>query len=447
MVAAALVVSSSAIPFTSTQAQSASAAPTNPSVPTYAYLDAMRQTLVSAPTLTVASVRAQTVANEVQRARAKHLPTLNVNSGLGSSRTNAGVTASVNLWAAGGIEAQISQQRALFGATREGLRQVCGDALVQASDAYVSVVRADGLVSLLHEHLAEYDSIQTMVQQIAAVDTGRRIDVEQVLTRKGLVQLQLLDAQSLARQARLNLSRLAGVAMEPIEASLAPVSQSLLPSSMAQALDEARAASPAIAAARGETDSAVHGVDVARAARFPQLNVVGNSTRDRSPTALRERDDRVSLQAQWNLFNGGSDFYAERSSLQAVEAAKAREEEVKRALELEVSQTWEAMAAARARGAQQQDQSRPARAVLDANRELFRLGRRSVLDILNAANDVHAVRTAALDARHELHARSLRLQVLTGALLPQVGVPATSACGREGVTIPASFLDHVVPLK
>jgi outer membrane protein TolC len=412
-----------------------------------AYLDAMRLVLETAPNTTIAAARARTVANDVLRARGRHLPTLNVNSGLGGSSVNTGVTASVNLWAAGGIEAQIKQQTALFSSSKDALRQICAETLTQASDAYVGVLRADALLAQNLEHLAEYDSILSMVQQIAAVDTGRRVDVEQVLTRKGLVQLQLLESQTLARQVRLTLARLTNRPIEPVEASVTPIAQALLPVTLADAIGQVERASPALASSKHDIEGAQHGVDVARAARWPQLNLVGTSTRDRANSVVRDRDNRVSLQTQWNLFNGGSDFYAERSSLQVVEAAKAREEDIRRTLALDISQTWEAINAAKARQTQQAGQARPARAVLDANRELFRLGRRTVLDILNAANDVHAVRISAIDARYESDLRSLRLHVSTGQLLPQVNLPASSTCGVESVVIPPSIMDQLGPMK
>jgi outer membrane protein TolC len=419
-----------------------------PAGPRTALLDALRQAIDSAPPVGVASARARAQGNEVQRARGKHLPTLAVNSGVGggSNAQSRGATASLNLWAAGAIDASIAQQRAAFEAGREGVQAACSEALVQASDAYVTVLRNDAQVALLREHVAEYLSIQDMVTQIAAVDTGRRIDVEQVLTRKGLVQLQLLDAQTQARQARMSLSRAVGQGVEPVDASVDPVAGALLPSTAQDAAARAREANPALAGARNELEAARHAVDVARGARWPQLNLVANARRDRV-NGVRDRDDTVGLQAQWNLFNGGSDFYAEKSSLEAVAAAQSRVEDVQRQIDFDVGQTWEAIAAARARASQQADQSRPARAVLDANRELFRLGRRSVLDILNAANDVHAVRVAASEARHEAWLRSLRLHVLTGGLMQQLNVSAPSPCAKDAVVLPPTLLDSLTPSR
>ncbi len=408
------------------------------------YDDAMRRALDRAPAVSVASARARALGHEVQRARGKHLPTLSVNSGMPSSSGGLarGATASLNLWAAGAIEAQIEQQRAAFESGLQSIQQSCTETLGLAGDAYVSVLRADAVVALWREQLAEFESIQAMVTQIAAVDRGRQIDVEQVLTRKGLVQSALLDAQTLGRQARLQLERLVGPQAEPMEPSLQPYLDSLLPASLADALDRARANNPALSAARFDIEAARRAVDVARGARWPQLNLVANSTRE-TVGGVRQRDDRVGVQAQWSLFNGGTDYHTERASAEAVEAARARLEEVERVVQLDVSQTWEQIAAARARASQQASQTRPARAVLDANRELFRLGRRSVLDILNAASDVHVVRLAANDAAYEARLRMLRLHAFTGRTLAELRLATPSPCALQAVTLPPSLIDSL----
>jgi outer membrane protein, adhesin transport system len=426
-------------------AQPAAATTPPPAAEPMAYLDAMRAALESTPNIQVEVARARSLANEVQRARGKHLPTLSVNSGLtGSGGKSRGATASVNVYAFGAIDSLVKQQRSSFDASRYQVMQVCGDTLVQTSDTYLAVLRADALQALWREHLAEYTSVEDMVQQIAAVDRGRRVDVEQVLTRKGLVQLSLLDAQSAARLSRLALQRLVGREIEPVAPSVDPVSAGLLPATAAEATNFAEAASPGLAGARHDIQAAKHAIEVTRGARFPQLNLVATSARDPREAPFNKRES-VGLQLEWNLFNGGTDYHAERISQQAVVAAQARMEEFMRALSLEVSQTWQSISIGQERTRLQSDQARPARAVYDSNRELFRLGRRSVLDLLNSANDVHAVKTAALESRIDVQARSLRLHVLTGRLLPHLALSSSSVCSLQGLSIEPSMLDVLLP--
>lgn len=421
-------------------------APANsaPAKDSASFVETMQWALASNPLVNVAATRARSTGYELQRARAKHLPTLSVNTApiTGGSQPTVGAVASLNLWAAGAIGAQVEQQKASFRAGRELMLQACTEALQLSAEAYVNVLRADARTQLWQDHLARYDDIRSMVSQIAEVDRGRRVDVEQVLTRMGIVELSLTDARSQARQARLALNRMVGRAVEPREEALDTLATRLTPAHYDDAMVAVHQANPALQAGRHEIDAARHAVDVARGARWPQLNLVLQNTRDRVG-GVRTNDTSVGLQAQWNLFNGGSDFYAEKASLESVQAAQARLEEIQRAVELDVAQAWEAASTARQRARIQGDQARPAAAVLEANRELFRLGRRSVLDILNAANDVHAIRLAQVEARHDAWQYSFRLSVLTGRLLADLRLPAQSPCGAEGVAMPLPVLGEM----
>jgi outer membrane protein, adhesin transport system len=409
-----------------------------------ALVDALRSGLESHPLVGVAVAKARMQSHEVQRARGKHLPSLGVSTSpsAGGSAASYGAVASMNLWAFGAIQAQVNQQKAGFASSRHAVAQACQEAVVQTSDAYLAVLRADALVAAWGEHLKRYDSTQSMVTQIAEVDRGRRIDVEQVLTRKGLVRLSLLDAQAQARQARLVLARFMGRPLEPVDAAVDALVRSLRPPSVQQAQDWARTASPQWAGALADVESARYAADVTRGARYPQINLVWQNNRARTASG-RQIESSLGVQAQWTLFNGGSDSHAESASLQGVLAAQARQDEVARLVEMEVAQAWDAAQTAALRASEQTDQERPALAVLAANQDLFRLGRRTVLDILNAANDVHSIRTAQIESRLDAWQKSLRLHALTGRLQGDLNLTAPHPCAADAVTLPDSLLNHL----
>jgi outer membrane protein, adhesin transport system len=407
-------------------------------------LDALRGALQSHPMVGAAVARARMQSHEVQRARGKHLPSVGVTTapGSGTSAASYGATASMNLWAFGAIQAQVNQQKAGFQSTRHAVAQACQEAMLQTGDAYLAVLRADALVAAWQQHLQRYDSTQAMVTQIAEVDRGRRIDVEQVLTRKGLVRMSLLDAQSQARQARLVLARSMGQPLEPVDAALEALVQQLRAQSLQQAQDWAREASPQWAGAVADVETARYAADVSRGARYPQINLVWQNNRTRTGNG-RAVESSLGVQAQWTLFNGGSDSHAESASLQAVLAAQARQEDMARLVEMEVAQAWDAAQTAALRAGEQTNQERPALAVLAANQDLFRLGRRTVLDILNAANDVHSIRTAQIESRLDLWQKSLRLHTLTGRLQGELALTAPHPCAADSVALPDSLLNHL----
>ncbi len=419
-------------------------ATSSPQAARSAFLDTLRNGLETHPLIGVATAKARIQSHEVQRARGKHLPTVGVTTApaAGGSAATYGTQASMNLWAFGAIQAQVNQQKSGFASARFAVVQACQEALVQTSDAYLAVLRADALVAAWSSHLKRYDDTQAMVTQIAEVDRGRRVDVEQVLTRRGLVRMSLLDAQSQARQARLTLARALGQAQEPSDAALEALVRALRPNTLQQAQDWTRAASPQWAAAAADVETARYAADVTKGARYPQINLVWQNNRLRSGTGPRS-ESSVGVQAQWTLFNGGSDSHAESASLQGVLAAQARMDDTSRLVEMEVAQAWDAAQTAALRAGEQVNQERPAMAVLAANQELFRLGRRTVLDILNAANDLHAIHTAQIESRLDAWQKNLRLHALTGRLQGELALAAPHPCAVDAVALPDSLLNHL----
>jgi outer membrane protein TolC len=217
-----------------------------------------------------------------------------------------------------------------------------------------------------------------------------------------------------------------------------------LAATLPQAQQDALAASAAMRAAALERQSAEHAIVAARAARWPMLNLVAAHTRERQEGTTRT-DNRVVLQTQWAAFNGGQDHLAEQASAQGLVVADSRIEDLQRALRQEVAKIWEARQLARAREQLAPLQLRAVQAVLETHTELFRLGRRSVLDLLTATQEVHHAQAAAVDATHERWLQDLRLSHVTGLGLARLNLEPQHPCSAGAAPLPPSGLPFPLP--
>jgi outer membrane protein, adhesin transport system len=412
---------------------------------------AVAQTLAlkTHPAVQEATAQAMAAGYGVLRAQARHLPNVGVQTGSplgggGGSGASQGVNVTLNLWAGGAMQAQTRQNQAAFEAQRQRLYASCVTTAEGVADAYVATLRADALGQQADTHVARLDELLHMVREIAQVDRGRRSDIDAVQARREVARAAQLEVASQAQQSRHGLRRLVGTEVEPTPEGLAAWAVQGLAETLAQAQQEAMAASAALRAAALERQSAEHAVVAARAARWPMLNLVAAHARERQDGTSRT-DNRVSLQTQWAAFNGGQDHLAEQASAQGIVVADSRLEDLHRALRQEVAKIWEARHLARARAQLAPLQLRAVQAVLETHTELFRLGRRSVLDLLTATQEVHQAQVTAVDAAHEGLLQDIRLASVTGLGLARLNLEPQHPCGSGAAALPPSGLPFPLP--
>ena len=172
-----------------------------------------------------------------------------------------------------------------------------------------------------------------------------------------------------------------------------------------------------IRAARGERE-------LADAAMYPTLNLeAGPNYTDRGGASDRwVYSFDVMGVVRWNIFNSGADM-AERS------AAAARVRHTRQTmynfmdeLKLDMESTWTNYQAA-------QEQFKHYSKAIEYNQytrtayaEQFQIGRRSILDVLDAESELYNSATQAETAHGNILVGAYRMCALTGKLLPQLSI-------------------------
>lgn len=125
---------------------------------------------------------------------------------------------------------------------------------------------------------------------------------------------------------------------------------------------------------------------------------------------------------RWNLFNSGADVAETRAASARIRQARQLMYDYVDDLKLDIESTWVNYLAA-------QDQYRHYSEAIKYNEftrtaylEQFQLGKRSLLDVLDAENELYSSSTQAETARGNILVGAYRLCALTGNLLPMLSI-------------------------
>ncbi len=364
----------------------------------------MRTALQTYPAIALARANTNVSRFDIERARAQHYPTVDVVGArrlAGTALNLAQPRARLNLYAGGGIEATIEREqlRSDSFATRELATRE--DIATATAIAYLRVLRARQLLAAARRNLDRHQRLTRDFEEIVRIDPGRRYDLVQSRSRQELVQLQVSDREAELASALEALARFYPTPIELAEFTL----PSPMPDPSGVIGDAAVDAHPAVVAARQELQTAEANIAVAKALRRPRLDI----------EATAGAHGATQLVLSWPAFDLGAQA-AESAAAAAVIGASANVAEQSRAISERQRTSFREWESAGRRESISRGQIGVAEEVVEVYRAQFQIGRRNLLDLLNAyaelASSEAAFEAARVDraiARHQIESAVGRL--------------------------------------
>ncbi len=369
--------------------------------------DMVTHALSNYPTLTIAQANRSIAALDIERARSKHYPVVDIagNRALDGRISNSiGPRARLNLYASGAIDAEIERERwreQSLASVQDERREEIAYAVVQAYFRVIAAVRLrDAARRSLDRHLALVDDFR----EIARIDQGRRFDLVQARARAEQVRFQLAERDTELALAREVLARYYPEAFDPEDLvmpddMMAPAAST--PAAVAQMAEQ----HPRVEAAQHSLMSAQANIRVAKGNLGPRVDVEAQTGGNRYS----------QLTLSWPAFDLAASA-ARDSADAALLGARASLAEEERLVAEGQRAALAAWRTANERQRIARGQISIAEQLVDVYREQFGIGRRNLLDLLNAytelANAEAGVETSTVQAalaRHEIEYAAGRL--------------------------------------
>lgn len=394
--------------------------------------DALVRAYQASPRLAEAQARLRATDEGVPLALSGRRPRLIANSSgamaqtstSGEARTLASARQALVLtqpvYTGGAVAADTSRAENAVRAERARLRQSEQDVLVDAVEAFTAVVRDQAILELARRNERRLE------QQLAATRDRNRFgeltltDVAQAETRLARAEADRsrADSELLVSQARFR--RVVGAEPEGLVAAeaLREAPDAGVPADLA-ALPQVEAASFALAAARDD-------IALAKAQLKPRLSLDGEVAYEHEPSTLIDQQGSLRLGASLvvPLYQGGGEFARVRQSRQIAFERQNALDDTRRLAEEALAAARAELHSATARIAALQVQADRAAFALEGVRQEALVGARTVLDILNAEQELFAAEVALTDAQRDQVVASYRLAAAEGRLdVAALGLP------------------------
>jgi len=288
--------------------------------------------------------------------------------------------------------------------------------LLTAAQAYMDVLQAEAVLALSRKNA------EVLERQLAAAEAGfqrqlsTRTDLAQAQARRANAQANLDVARESLDTARAVYETVIG---QPPGALAFPARLPPLPASAEEAARRAQSEFPAVLAAERNVAAEQASLDAIKAGLLPTITLQAQSSwASNSAVGIDEsRDRRVGLQLSMPLYAGGAQQARIRGSALGVQQRQLELDATRRETRRGVLASWNGLLAARARVASFRASVAANEVAYEgAQAEYQRIGSRTLLDVLNAEQELFTAQVSLAQARRDEVVAAFQVNAAIGGL-------------------------------
>ena len=402
----------------------------------------MRISLATNPDIGVVASNREAVDEELRQARGLYLPQIDGEAGIGRemhddltnrrrdkdddwhTREEASATLIQRLFTGFETQYTVARDKARVQSAASRVFENSEFLALDTVGAYYEVLRQRELVNLSDENVRIHIGIVDSIREQLAGGGGSRADLAQSESRLARARSTLAQTLTDLRDAEAFYTRVVG--QFPDDLSMPEFDLALMPEDLNQAMGWVNDDNPTVEIFEADVRTAEAEVGITEAPFYPQVNFEAQTawTDNAQSNDSQEWNNQLMFRVRWNLFRGGIDRAARQEALARMNEAKNRRQASLVDAQQEMRNSWFALEGNRQQVEDLTDAVQFSRETRDAYREQFDVAQRTLLDVLDAENELFVSRGQLVTSEVNETLASYRILALGGQLLKSLGVPA-----------------------
>ncbi|MGB6241101.1 MAG: TolC family outer membrane protein [Castellaniella sp.] len=304
------------------------------------------------------------------------------------------------------------------------LKATVDDLARQASQAYLDVQRYREQVRLAEQNYKLHTDILKQIAERSDSGVGRGVDEVQAQARVALAQTNLMTATGNLNDVTQRYQRIVGKVPADMMAAAPDVDKDL-PQDPKDFTQSVRV-NPTVLAKQALVQAAERGKASAQGRFSPTLELRAATGRDRSdPPYINDQSvqsSNVQLMASFNLFRGGADSARVRQTAAQTYAARDVRDYTCRNVQQELAIAWNNVVRLRQQMPFLQAHERDISQVRVAYLQQFKIGQRTLLDLLDTESELFDARQALTNGVFDLRVAEFQWLSLSHRLLPALSL-------------------------
>lgn len=371
--------------------------------------EAVQYGMIANPDILLNTAKGLSAKQAIDKAKGGLYPSIDVTGGFGRQRSVNPTSAAIDdtpsttlnivesavelrqrLFAGGGIINEVKRNQYLTEAQKWKTQGIAEDLALEITKNYFAVLLHERLYAYSIENLKAHKAVFKMIKERATAGITRTAEVDQANARLALAEANKISALADLQEVKINYAKTVGKWPENLQMPHVPARKSL-PNNLARIIEKGLDNHPTVKSSYADIKEAKAQYDVARAAYYPEVNLVLNSSKNKNLGGLigPNDSDTVAVRMNYNAFRGGAD--AARIRETAYQVQEAYETKNRTLLELKetIRLAWNAYVASALRIQPLKQHVTASRKTRTAYQDEFKVGKRTLLDLLDSQNEYY----------------------------------------------------------
>ncbi|HHT7362185.1 TPA: TolC family outer membrane protein [Legionella pneumophila] len=371
--------------------------------------EAVQYGMIANPDILLNTAKGLSAKQAIDKAKGGLYPSIDVTGGFGRQRSVNPTSAAIDdtpsttlnivesavelrqrLFAGGGIINEVKRNQYLTEAQKWKTQGIAEDLALEITKNYFAVLLHERLYAYSIENLKAHKAVFKMIKERATAGITRTAEVDQANARLALAEANKISALADLQEVKINYAKTVGKWPENLQMPRVPARNSL-PNNLARIIEKGLDNHPTVKSSYADIKEAKAQYDVARAAYYPEVNLVLNSSKNKNLGGLAgpNDSDTVALRMNYNAFRGGADAAHIRETAYQVQEAYETKNRTLLELKETIRLAWNAYVASALRIQPLKQHVTASRKTRTAYQDEFKVGKRTLLDLLDSQNEYY----------------------------------------------------------
>ncbi|TWX65025.1 TolC family outer membrane protein [Colwellia sp. C1TZA3] len=417
---------------------------------------AIAYSLDTHPDIRTAYAQFKVVETQVEQAEAGYFPTIDLTAGIGYEYTDSpstrsstadtetlnrrelGLSLKQNLFSGFHTSSEVSRASSSTIAEQWRLYSKAEDVALEVSRVYVDLIKNEQLVGLSEKNLVSHQKIYEQIKLRTESGLGSSADLSQINGRLASAQSNLIAAKNNYLDSKAMFYRV--IAQRPDNLVIPYPDSALFPENKNAGLKKALKNNAVIKAAANDISAANYQYTSAKSTFYPKVSFVIEANSDNNLDGIQssafdsngESNQVLAMvRFSYNIFSGGKDKAHAKESAYKVNQAKDLNVSAHRQVEEGYMLSWNAFEQLNLQKKYIKMHVIAAKETQSNYQQQFRIGQRSLLDLLDTENELYQSRIDFLGVEMTEITAQYRVLHAMGLLLDSLRVTRPSSWQGE----------------
>lgn len=404
----------------------------------------VQETLQSNPKIQTQLANYNAITQDLDSANSGYYPELNFTGAVGPEnverdqtnstqsdgtliRREAALVLTENIWKGGATQNNIEEQRSRVNSAAYQTLSEANSLSLQAITTYINLLRQQKLLKLSEENVKTHEDILGKIKEKTEAGLGKRSDVEQTESRYALAYANYYAAKNNYQDAYSQFIRTYGkeVSVDELETPTPPQMPTL---SFEQLQAQAEEFNPALLVLQENIEAQKSVYEQSKSTFYPELDGELAGNWNQNIHGIEGEDDSYSamLRLRYNLFRGGSDEAQRVKNQILITKERSSLNDTRRDVDEELKLATAANEMIEIQKGYLQQHADYTKKTADSYAQEYNLGRRTLIDLLNAELEYNSARQSQTNANMDQLLAKYRILSVTGQLLETMNSDITS---------------------